>query len=165
MKSPACLILFIIFTLSIASGCILPIPHTRVRRPDCGGIVSDAITDKPVPNAMVEVVYEGGTNCITYTDSSGRWAIPGEKTWHAAILIGVPMSYSLLPSSDGFQIPCMITIKSEGYDKFLWTSCVSESELSRFEEGLPLKDSPIVDLNNVRLNPKVMGRQNTTDAQ
>lgn len=165
MKSPAYLILFVFFTISIVSGCILPIPHTRVKRPDYGGVVSDAITGQPVSNALVEVVYEGGTNFITHTDSSGRWAIPGEKTWHAAILIGVPMSYSLVPKFDGFQIPCMITIESEGYDRFFWTSWISESELSKFTEGLPLEDRPVVDPKNVRLNPNVIGRQNPTEAQ
>lgn len=62
-----------------AAGCILPLPHTRIVRLGCEGVVSDVITGKPISNATVKVVYEGGTNIITHTDSSGRWMIPEEK--------------------------------------------------------------------------------------
>ena len=154
MKISACLRLYIFLNLLIiVAGCILPIPHTRITRPDCEGFVTDAITGKPISNATVLVVYEGGTNIAVNTDSLGQWSIPGEKTWHAAVFIGVPMSYSLLPRFEGFILPSMITIEAEGYDKFVWSAWLSPSELSKFTEGLPLEDIPVVDPKNVQLKP------------
>ena len=157
MKISAYLRLFFFVNLSIiAAGCILPIPHTRITRPDCEGCVTDALTGKPISNATVLVGYEGGTNIVVNTDSLGQWAIPGEKTWHAAVFIGVPMSYSLFPRFEGFILPSTITIEAEGYDKFVWSTWLSPSELSKFTEGLPLEDVPVVDPKNVQLKRKAL---------
>lgn len=73
-----------------AAGCILPLPHTRIVRLGCEGVVSDVITGKPISNATVKVVYEGGTNIITHTDSSGRWMIPEEKKLGTLLLSQLP---------------------------------------------------------------------------
>lgn len=142
--------LFSVFILSVfVTGCILPFPHTRVSRPECGGFVSDVMTDNPISNATVSVAYEGGTNIIVHTDSAGRWMIPSEETWHAAVFIAPPMGYSLLPCFRGFSLPSMITIEADGYDTWEWKSWVDVDLLSN-----PTEDMPVVDRRKAQLKPK-----------
>lgn len=150
MRIIAHLSLFSVFILSVfVTGCILPFPHTRVSRPECGGFVSDVMTGNPISNATVSVAYEGGTNIIAHTDSAGRWMIPSEETWHAAVFIAPPMGYSLLPCFRGFSLPSMITIEADGYDTWEWKSWVDVDLLSN-----PTEDMPVVDRRKAQLKPK-----------
>ncbi len=149
------------FVLSACStGCILPIPHTRVARPECAGFVSDSMTGRPIANAEVLVVYEGGTNITACTDSSGHWVIPSEKTWHAVLVVAPPSDISLLPfcATEYDNYPCEITIRADGYDKWKWTRWVDGETLEMLskpidgptENPLPL----VIDPKNVQLKPQ-----------
>lgn len=149
MKILSCSNLLTVIAMSaFATGCILPFPHTRVSRPECDGVVSDAMTGLPISNATVSVVYEGGTNIIAHTDSSGRWMIPKVETRHAAVFIAPPMGYSLLPRFEGFNLPCLITIEADGYENWEWKSWVDVDILSD-----PMEDIPIVDRRKALLKP------------
>lgn len=146
----------ILAPLYFSAGCILPLPHTRIVRLGCEGVVSDVITGKPISNATVEVVYEGGTNIITHTDSSGRWMIPEEKTWHAAVIAAPPTEISLLPRFEGTHLPYEITIEADGYDKWKWVAWVDEDTIDRLSKPIdgPRDIPPIVDPQNAQLKPK-----------
>ena len=158
MKVLSCQKLLIVIVLSVfATGCILPFPHTRVSRPECDGVVSDAMTGLPISNATVSVAYEGGTNIITHTDSSGRWMIPKVETWHAAVFVAPPMGYSLLPRFGGFHLPCMITIEAGGYKKWEWKSWVDVDILSD-----PMEDVPSVDRRKAQLRPMSTATESST---
>ena len=150
--------LFSILAMSaFITGCILPLPHTRVVRPECEGFVSDFITGRPISNATVVVVYEGGTNIVAHTDSFGLWMIPGETSWHAVVIAAPPTGISLLPRFGGCHLPCMITIEADGYDKWKWTSWVDKDTidmLSKPIDGQP-EIPPVIDRRNARLKPNV----------
>lgn len=157
MKISGHLKLFCNLALSFfATGCIFPLPHTRIVRPECEGVVSDVITGKPISNATVEVVYECGTNIITHTDSSGRWMIPGETSWHAVFIAAPPTRISLLPRFEGTHFPCEITIEADGYDKWEWVSWVDKDTIDMLSKPIdgPTDIPPIVDPENARLKPK-----------
>jgi len=146
-----------ILTMSaFITGCILPIPHTRVVRPECEGFVSDIMTGRPISNAEVLVVYEGGTNITARTDSSGHWVIPSEKTWHAAVFVAPPTGISLLPRFDGTHFPCEITIGADGYDKWKWTSWVDKDTIDMLSKPIdgPTEIPPVIDRRNAQLKPK-----------
>ncbi len=143
---------------AFATGCILPFPHTRVSRPECDGVVSDAMTGLPISNATVSVAYEDGTNIIAHTDSTGCWMIPKVETWHAAVFIAPPMGYSLLPRFGGFNFPCMITIEADGYEKWEWKSWVDLDVLSN-----PMEDVPVVDRRKAQLKPASTTKKSSTE--
>ena len=156
MKISGHLKLFCILALSFfVTGCILPLPHTRIIRPECEGVVSDIITGRPISNATVAVVYEGGTNIITHTDSSGRWMIPGETSWHAVFIAAPPTRISLLPRFDGTHLPCGITIEANGYDKWEWVSWVDKDTIDMLSKPIeePTDTTSIIDPKNARLKP------------
>lgn len=142
--------------LVFMAGCILPLPHTRVVRPECEGFVSDNVTGRPIPNATVVVVYEDGRNTIVHTDSSGHWRIPCEKTWHTAVLMMPPTGYSLVPCFGGEHLPCKITIEAEGYDKWEWTSFMDKDTIDALSKSIggPTEIVPVVDRRNARLKQK-----------
>ena len=147
---------FSILTLFVlVTGCILPLPHTRVVRPECEGFVSDVISGRPISNATVVVAYEGGTNIIARTDSSGWWMIPGETSWHAIVIAAPPTGISLLPRFDGTHLPCEITIEADGYDKWEWSSWVDNDMIDMLSK--PIDGSteilPVTDRKNARLKP------------
>lgn len=141
--------------LSCTAGCILPFPHTRISRPECDGVVSDAMTGLPISNATVAVVYEDETNIITHTDSSGRWMIPGEKTWHGAVIAAPPTGISLLPRFEGTHLPCEITIEADGYDKWEWVSWIDKDTIDMLSKPIdgPTDIPPVIDPRNARLKP------------
>lgn len=162
MRGFAHLRLFGVLVLSVfMTGCLLPLPHTQVVRPECEGFVFDIITGKPISNATVVVVYESGTNSITHTDSTGYWTIPGEKTWHAVVFAVPPTGYSLLPRFDGLHLPCEITIEAEGYDKWEWTSLPDEDTINTLSKPIsePTPLPPFIDSRNVQLTPEVVSPQ------
>ena len=66
---------------------------------------------------------------MTHTDSSGRWMIPEEKTWHAAVIAAPPTGISLLPRFEGTHLPYEITIEADGYDKWKWVAWVDEDTI------------------------------------
>lgn len=147
--------LFSILAVSaFMTGCILPLPHTRVVRPECEGFVSDVITGRPISNATVVVVYEGGSNIVAHTDSFGRWMIPGETSWHAVVIAAPPAGISLLPRFGGCHLPCMITIEADGYDKCerpYW------GDIDMYSEPIdrPTEIPPVTARRNAQLKPKV----------
>lgn len=146
--------LFIILAASaFMTGCILPLPHTRVVRPACDGYVFDVITGIPISNATVEVCYYSGTNIIAHTDSLGRWMIPGETSWHAIAIALPPTGISLLPRFRGTHFPCEIIIEAEGYDKYerpYWGDIDMHSEpIDR-----PTEIPPVTARRNAQLKPK-----------
>ena len=147
MKTGVFKVIGIISLQMCISGCFLPIPHKRVSRVGCEGIVLDVDTGLPIEGATICFMY-GNTNITTHSNSQGYYKIQDGESWHGAYFIGVPASFSLFPTLDGPRIPCAIVITSEGYKSFKWQSCGSFSKIMvsecQYSRGIPA---------SVKLNP------------
>ena len=139
----------ILVVLVLMPGCILPIPHTRVSRPEWDGLVLDATTGNSISGAMVSIKYEDGINIITESDALGRWRIPSEENWHGAVFIGIPMSYSLFPFFDCPHFPISVSIKANGYDSWEWHSWI---DLDGSEDNS--KEPTFIDPTRAELKPQ-----------
>ena len=139
----------ILILFLFVSGCLLPIPHKRTCRAGYEGIVTDALTGVPITNATVTIEYLGGTNIITQTDSHGRLKISEDESWHGLIFVGIPMSYSLLPTFKGTSFPIMIMAEAQEYKKWSWHSWVDPFEI----DNVSIAD-PIIDPHHIKLLPQ-----------
>lgn len=122
------------FLLIFTSGCVIPIPHKRVSRVGCEGVVLDARTGNPIREATVCVMYEGATNIEARTDAKGHYRICDETTWHGAYFIGVPASFSLFPTLDAPLYPLAISVSAEGYDRWKWQAWIDIDSNSAFSD-------------------------------
>lgn len=114
--------LFLLFFIAtLISGCIIPIPHTRIKRGKVDCHVYDAITSLPITGATVNVKFTDGTSFITQTNTSGYSLVEPEKTWHLVRILAPPSDISLFPKYTA-PTPVFIkniTISANGYKAFI----------------------------------------------
>ena len=129
------------------SGCILPIPHKRVSVAGCEGVVCDALTGKPINGATVNVMYSGMAKPkTTLTDDLGRYKVFDEKSSHGAFFIGIPVSFSLLPTLDAPSVPNAVSVKANGYIYWEWHSWFDIDEAGNITEVITNKDPSHIEL-------------------
>lgn len=122
-------ILLSLVLMLVMTGCIVPIPHTQTARTEYEGWVTDAATGEPISNAVVRVLYEEIGEFTVCTDSQGHCKIPRVVSWHFAVLIGIPMSYSLFPTFPGTSFPERIVVTANDYKSWEWHAWITKNEL------------------------------------
>lgn len=136
------------------SGCILPIPHKRTCRAGYVGFVTDAVRGKPITDVTVSLAYGVETNIITRTDFSGRYEVSEKESWHGIMLIGIPMSYSLLPYFTGTSFPTMIKAQADGYEEWLWQPWVNPPEIDNGQIDDCMLDPHHIEMTPIKSLPK-----------
>ena len=94
------------------SGCILPVPHTRVHAYGVTGQVVSATTQEPLADASVIAMDQ--PHPPAHCDKAGRFRLHPKRGWHAAYCIG-PVCESLLPRWDVTYPGRSIQVSAPGY--------------------------------------------------
>jgi hypothetical protein len=94
------------------SGCILPVPHTRVHSYGVTGQVVSATTQEPLADASVIAMDQ--PDHPAHCDKAGRFRLHPKRGWHAAYCIG-PVCESLLPGWDVSYPGRCIQVSAPGY--------------------------------------------------
>lgn len=156
---------YVTVLLAYVSGCILPIPHKRVSRVGCEGTVRDANTGNPIKGAIVHVIYSGQTNITSRTDSRGHYKVEDKLTWHYALFIGIPTSFSLFPTLDAPRTPSAISVTADGYAPWIWKSWVDIDDIVSPYDDLAENDSSNVELKAIKQKREsqveINGKQNS----
>jgi len=94
------------------SGCILPVPHTRVHAYGVTGQVVSATTQEPLGDALVTAMDQ--PDHPAHCDKAGRFRLHPKRGWHAAYCVG-PVCESLLPGWDVTYPGRRIQVSAPGY--------------------------------------------------
>lgn len=82
-------------TLSILTGCVLPIPNRTVDAYGVKGTIIDAGTCASIEGARITNIHY--TNLTSISASDGTFTLRPRYQWHAGYLFGVALSYPIWP--------------------------------------------------------------------
>lgn len=107
------------------SGCLVPVPHTRVHAYGVKAQVVSAADGRPVTNAVVASV--GWAAATARVDRQARFRLPPKRGWHGAYCIG-PICLSLLPGWDVTEPLRQVSISAPGYETTLLSVGLAHGE-------------------------------------